>query len=74
LVHPTSQAVDYIWEKFSDCYFSLETIELNKKIDAYQKALHHKVQNPESQSGQKFIEHINQLRNNLCKMHPFLNL
>jgi len=74
LVHPTSQAVDYIWEKFSDCYFSPETIELNIKIDSYQKALHHKVMNPESQSGLKFKEHINQLRNNLCKMHPFLNL
>lgn len=74
LVHPTSQAVDYIWGKFSDCYFTPETIELNKKIDAYQKALHHKVMNPESQSGQKFKEHITQLRNNLGKMHPFLNL
>lgn len=50
LIHPSKQAVDYIWEKFGNAYFSEETkifIAENLKI---KKALAHKtedIKNPE---------------------------
>jgi len=74
MIHPSAQAIDYIWDKFSESYFDNETIDLNQKIDAYQKAKAHRILNPESKSGEKFINHISALRNNLCKTYPFLNL
>ena len=74
MIHPSAQAIDYIWDKFSESYFDNETIDLNQKIDAYQKAKAHRILNPESKSGEKFIKHISALRNNLCKTYPFLNL
>ena len=42
LVHPSEEAIDYIWDKFQSCYFSSETITLNKTIERYRLAEHHK--------------------------------
>lgn len=42
LVHPSEEAIDYIWNKFQSCYFSSETITLNKTIERYRLADHHK--------------------------------
>jgi hypothetical protein len=74
MIHPSNQAVEYIWEKFSDCFFDNETNVLNKKIDAYQKAMSHRILNPTNESGQKFTKHIADLRNNLHNTYPFLDV
>jgi hypothetical protein len=42
LIHPNSQALDYIWEKFGDAYFDLKTKELIKVYEKKQKALNHR--------------------------------
>ena len=65
MVHPSQQAVDYIWEHFADTYFSTETKVLNKKIDAYQKALNHRILNEDSESGRAFVKYIETLREEL---------
>ena len=74
MIHPSNQAVAYIWEKFAECYFETQTFEINKKIDAYQKALSHRILNPESEAGQKFTKHLADIQNNLIKAYPFLTL
>jgi len=74
MIHPSTQAVEYIWSKFAETYFDDETIDINKKIEAYQRAMTHRMLNPESKTGQKFIDHILDLRNNLSKNYPFLKL
>ena len=67
MIHPSNQAVAYIWEKFADCYFDTQTHEINKKIDAYQRALSHRILNPFSESGIAFRKHIEKLKNELGK-------
>lgn len=42
MAHPNEQAVNYVWEKFSDCYFTNETKLLNQKINEINKAALHK--------------------------------
>jgi hypothetical protein len=42
LIHPNAQAIDYIWEKFSEAYFDKKTMEVNKEQEKKQKALHHR--------------------------------
>jgi GSCFA family. len=32
LIHPSSQAVEYIWQKFSETYFEEATLTINQKI------------------------------------------
>ena len=74
MIHPSAQAIDYIWEKFAESYFDDETLSINKSIDSYQRALSHRILKPNNESEQKFLKHVSELRNNLCKDFPFLNL
>lgn len=59
LIHPNSQAVQYIWEKFGSAYFSDNAkifINENNKIAA---ALNHKPGDEKNPKYQDFIEKIN---------------
>jgi len=59
LIHPNSQAVNYIWEKFGNAYFSDETklfINENNKILT---ALNHKTDDEKNPKYQEFLEKIN---------------
>jgi len=42
LIHPGSQAIDYIWEKFGDAYFNQSTVELIKEYEKERKSLEHR--------------------------------
>ncbi|GHV56457.1 hypothetical protein FACS1894182_03030 [Bacteroidia bacterium] len=42
LVHPNSQAVDYIWEKFGDAYLDIATKGFVREYEKKQKALNHR--------------------------------
>jgi len=60
LIHPNSQAINYIWEKFGNAYFSDETmdfVEENFKID---KALSHKNSDENNVKYQEFLAKLNQ--------------
>lgn len=73
MIHPSSQAVDYVWEKFADTYFSNETKTLNLKIEKIQNAVNHRPFNFDSSSHQQFIkEQIRQMEQ-LCKEFPMFN-
>jgi len=41
-IHPSEEAVRYIWKHFSDTYFSEETQELNEQIEALNLGLAHR--------------------------------
>lgn len=60
LIHPNSQAINYIWEKFGAAYFGAETrafVEENFKIT---QALAHKPSDDKSPKHQEFMEKIEQ--------------
>lgn len=46
LAHPNQQAIDYVWEKFSDCFFNEQTKQLNREIEKLNKAKAHRVLHP----------------------------
>jgi len=48
LLHPSSQAVDHIWERFSESWLDPDQHSLRKEIDSIQKRLRHKPLHPES--------------------------
>ncbi|MDF1673335.1 MAG: GSCFA domain-containing protein [Vicingaceae bacterium] len=73
LVHPTDLAVNYVWERFSECYFSEETQLLNTQINKIQTALNHKPFNPESEEYQKFLANTKNQISELTKNYSFLN-
>jgi len=55
LVHPSSQAIDYIWERFSDLFFDDETKRFLNKWNKLSAALNHKPFLPRSDEHQKFL-------------------
>lgn len=56
LIHPTSMAEDYIWQKFVGAYYNAEFQAFLGDWAKIQRALQHKPFHPESKSHQKFLE------------------
>lgn len=56
MAHPSATAVEYIWERFSDCFFGKETKELNREIESILRGLSHRPFNPGSIKYKEFIE------------------
>lgn len=66
MLHPSSLAVDYIWELFREAYFSKETRQVADEIQELHKALAHRPFQKESASYRLFVNNqikkINQLQ------------
>lgn len=60
MVHPSTTAVQYIWEKFKHVWVSSETETLQKDIDVIQKGLQHRPFQPDSVSHLKFQQDLQQ--------------
>ncbi len=58
MLHPNTLAIEYIWEKFSQMFFSSFTRETIKKIDKINKGLRHKPFNPGTPSHQDFQQKL----------------
>lgn len=67
LIHPSKQAIDYIWEKFSETYFAQSTQTIIQKINKVISAINHRPFNEESDNHQRFLEKTIMLMNELEK-------
>jgi hypothetical protein len=73
MVHPTDQAINYVWEKFMGTYFNEETIQLIDKILKIKNAAAHKPFNYKSTEHQLFIKKQLETINQLKSKNPFLD-
>ena len=55
MVHPTSLAQEYIWQCFSDKFFSEETKITNSDWAAIRKSINHRPLNTETQAHRQFL-------------------
>ena len=55
MIHPSPLAIDYIWQKFSDCFLSKETKNLLTEWSEIKKALQHKPFRPQSEAYKQFM-------------------
>lgn len=56
LIHPNQLAIDLIWERFSETYFTEETFSTMKEVDSIQKATSHIPFNAEGEAHLRFLE------------------
>ncbi|GHT53550.1 hypothetical protein FACS189451_05710 [Bacteroidia bacterium] len=63
LIHPSGQAIDYIWEKISEAYFDEETRKIARELESIERALNHKPFYPESEEYKSFINKIEEKKN-----------
>jgi hypothetical protein len=74
LVHPNYAATNYVWEKFIETYFAIETQLVMKQVAEMQLALHHKPFFAGSTEHQKFIHSCIEKSTALMANHPYLSL
>ncbi len=70
MLHPSDQAVDYIWEKFDDRYFGKATREFLAEWGPLRRALAHRPFHPESEDYQEFLHKTRLKVNALSKKYP----
>lgn len=55
-VHPTEEAVQYVWERFGNTFFSKETQELALKVRKLHRTFEHKILHPDSVDSKRHME------------------
>ncbi len=72
LAHPNDFAIKYVWEKFSDTYFTEETKKLNSELHSINTSEDHKILFPESDEAKKFKETVEHKKRELKAKFSFL--
>ena len=70
LLHPSTMAIDYIWQGFRTTAISETVLSTLDDIDAIQKSLLHKPFNPTSESHQKFLSKPQEKMSKLEGIYP----
>lgn len=56
MLHPTDQAVEYIWQRFGETFFSKQMVKFLEEWRPIKAALAHRPFNPEAEEYKKFLE------------------
>ena len=54
LLHPSSQAIDYVWEKFTEAWFDSETLKKAQAFEKIHQSLNHIPFQPDSEAYRQF--------------------
>jgi len=73
MIHPSTTAIQYIWEKFRDTWISEATITLMEEVNSIQKNLAHRPFNPSSHQYQEFLKGTEEKIRNLQVKIPDIN-
>lgn len=74
MLHPSEQAVSYIWERFSELYFSKETSSFLEKWRPIKEALGHKPFNPDAEEYKLFMLRTMEKIKELQRLYPELDV
>jgi hypothetical protein len=72
MIHPNETAVNYIWEKFSDCWIHASAKPMMTRVDKVQKSVLHKPFNPDSKSYRLFLEQLQIEQNSINQIHTHI--
>lgn len=70
MLHPSQQAVEYIWEQFSEAYLSAEAKEFIREWHPIKAALAHRPFNPSSAEYKLFMEETRHKAQQLAERYP----
>jgi hypothetical protein len=74
MLHPSSAAINYIWEEFSKCWFDEKTITLWREISKLSMATSHIIQAGSKEDLRKFAENMLTRIQSVEKKNPSINL
>lgn len=67
MLHPSEQAVTYIWQRFTSWAFTPETVKFSQEWERTERDLAHRPQNPDSEAHKTFIEKVMARREQLLE-------
>lgn len=73
MLHPSEQAVDYIWDKFIKVYAFAKAQHTLKEVDIIQRGLSHRPFIPDSDQHKQFIAQLKKRIATLQKKHSHIN-
>lgn len=73
MLHPNSQMIGYIWNKFCQTYFEDETLQIMKDIEKLNNALKHRPFHPGATKHKEFLHNQLDYINTLKEKYPLLN-
>lgn len=56
MIHPSQEAIEYVWERFCETYFDQETLDFLSEWSKIKSAIHHKPFQPQSPKHQQFLK------------------
>jgi len=71
-VHPSEEAVEYVWEKFSESYFLENTKAITKRVKKIRKMQEHRAFNMESEQNMGFQAKLGKQLEDMRKELPYL--
>ena len=74
MMHPSPLAIEYIWECFSNCYFTPSTLSFLKEWNKIRRGLAHRHFNPETEAYQVFLSQILLKLEELKEKLPYLDV
>jgi len=74
MVHPSEQAVDYVWEKFCEAMMSAATREVAHEAERLAEAMAHRPLNPATEGHRAFLRVMHGRCAALAASHPGLDL
>ena len=74
MLHPSQQAVDYIWERLSEVYFSPEAKRFVEEWRPVKEALGHRPFNPDSEEYKAFMRKTQERIAALKERYPDLEV
>jgi hypothetical protein len=74
MIHPSSQTIEYIWQRFLETHISKESRALLEEWQVLRKALQHRPFNPQSESHRIFLKQNLDKLERLTKKSPYFAL
>ncbi|WP_103071543.1 GSCFA domain-containing protein [Aquimarina sediminis] len=72
MIHPSSVAVQYIWERLLGVWVSEETSKTMSRVEEVEKGMSHRPFNPKSEQYQLFLKKIELKKYQLQQEHPHI--
>ena len=72
MCHPSGLAVDYIWKRFCETYFTENTNQMRERLESLNQQLNHKPLFPDTIEHNQFLFQIEKQKDKLKNEYPFL--
>ena len=74
MVHPSGQAADFIFEKFSSALLAEDEQDIRQQIEKINNAKAHKAFNPDSEQHKLFLEKLKEETEAFCLKYPYIDM